>query len=182
MDPHNGHTDDYRILEDFRQGRIAPLYRKVYPSLIIFANQYLGQDDSCYAEDFVQNAIFNAWKTRNTFPSLNSLKSFLYTSIRNEAISYLRKNKARARYLTWIESLGECFDEQLMMEADITSHLLNAIAEMPETEKRVLELSFLEGKKNLEIARIFNVSDRTIKKYKARALYLLRNSLNGKHG
>ena len=74
---------DVQMLNEFKQGRLEMLYRRLYPALLLYAVRYAGEQNSFLAEDCVQNAVFNAWKRRLQFESVESLKSFLYISIKN---------------------------------------------------------------------------------------------------
>ena len=56
--------------------------------------------------------------------------------------------------------------------------LYNAIQNLPDKERRIFELSFIEGLKNVEIAERLGVSDSTVKKTKAKALEILREKLD----
>lgn len=47
--------------------------------------------------------------------------------------------------------------------------LFNAIHSLPDRERQIFELSFIEGLKNIEIAEQLGVSDSTVKKAKAKA-------------
>lgn len=168
---------DERILDDFQNGRLALLYRFIYPSLIFYARRYLPDNEAYYAEDYVQDAIFNAWKISNRIRTITGLKSFLYTAIRNECISYIRKSKARNRYEMRID-IDYDDQERLILDAEIAGLIFNAMQTLPDNERRILELSFFEGKKNIEIAAQLSVSDSTVKKRKARALIMLRKQLS----
>lgn len=94
---------DVQMLNEFKQGRLEMLYRRLYPALLLYAVRYAGEQNSFLAEDCVQNAVFNAWKRRLQFESVESLKSFLYISIKNEIVSLHRKAKASERYLSQLE-------------------------------------------------------------------------------
>jgi RNA polymerase sigma-70 factor (ECF subfamily) len=166
-----------RILDNFRNGKLAPLYRFLYPSLLLYACKYLKDNEQYYAEDFVQNAIFNAWKNKARFNGMSGLKSFLYTAIRNECISYLRKQGARSRYEARLLDAAPCDHEGLALEADVSGIIFGIVQGLPARERIVLEMSFFEGKSNIEIALALNLSDSTVKKRKARALDMLRKRL-----
>lgn len=169
---------DEGILDDFRNGKLALLYRFIYPSLLFYARRYLPDNEAYYAEDYVQDAIFKAWKIAHRIQTLSNLKSFLYTAIRNECISHLRNIKARNRYEIWVDIDLHDNQESLILDAEVAGLILNAMKTLPDDERRVLELSFFEGKKNIEIAAQLSVSDSTVKKRKARALFMLRKHLN----
>lgn len=53
---------DVQMLNEFKQGRLEMLYRRLYPALLLYAVRYAGEQNSFLAEDCVQNAVFNLWK------------------------------------------------------------------------------------------------------------------------
>lgn len=164
------------ILTEFQQGRLELLYRRIYPALLLYAVKYMGNETDFLAEDCVQNAIFSAWKRKAQFDSNYTLKSFLYTSVKNEIISLYRKKRAKERYSSQLDN--ELFFTNSVIDQEAQLLLYNAIHDLPEKERQVFELSFIEGLKSLEIAEKLGVSDSTVKKTKARALEILRQKLN----
>lgn len=166
---------DKDIWLNFREGKMERLYERVYPGLVVYAAKYLTQENDFLAEDVVQDAIFKAWKIRERFDSTESLKSFLYTSIKNSIVSIFRKNAARENYAAELEE--EAYFQNSVIDAEAKALIYNAIESLPEQERTVFELSFMEGLKNVEIAKLLKLSDSSIKKYKASALQLLREKL-----
>ena len=89
-----------QIFSDFKKGEIASFYEKMYPDLLIYTSRLLGANFAFLAEDCVQNAVFNAYNRQNSFTSPLQWKVFLYTCVRNEAISISRKGQAQQNYLS----------------------------------------------------------------------------------
>lgn len=166
---------DVQMLNEFKQGRLEMLYRRLYPALLLYAVRYAGEQNSFLAEDCVQNAVFNAWKRRLQFESVESLKSFLYISIKNEIVSLHRKAKASERYLSQLEE--DVFFQNSVIDQETQLLLYYAIRSLPERERQIFELSFIEGLKITDIAEQLNVSESTVKKTKAKALDILREKL-----
>ena len=166
---------DVQMLNEFKQGRLEMLYRRLYPALLLYAVRYAGEQNSFLAEDCVQNAVFNAWKRRLQFESVESLKSFLYISIKNEIVSLHRKAKASERYLLQLEE--DVFFQNSVIDQETQLLLYYAIRSLPERERQIFELSFIEGLKITDIAEQLNVSESTVKKTKAKALDILRGKL-----
>ena len=106
------------------------------------------------------------------------MKSFLYTSVKNEIISLYRKGKAQERYSSQLEN--EAFFANTVIDQETQLLLFNAIHSLPDRERQIFELSFIEGLKNIEIAEQLGVSDSTVKKAKAKALEILREKLDNK--
>lgn len=163
------------IIAEFKRGKLDSFYKLVYPGMKMFAIKYLGDNYSFLAEDCVQNVVFKSWKRRMDFDSLNSLKSFMYTLIKNEAISYHRKQNTYQKYAEQCNK--EMVFKDLLIEQEVKNHLYNAINELPEKYRKVFELSFINGLKNVEIAEILGISDSSVKKQKAQALNILKTKL-----
>ena len=167
---------DLQVLQTFKKGQLELFYRRIYPGLLLYAVKNAGDRHDFLAEDCVQNAIFNAWKRRDSFDSIYTLKSFLYTSVKNEIISLYRKGKAQERYSSQLEN--EAFFANTVIDQETQLLLFNAIHSLPDRERQIFELSFIEGLKNIEIAEQLGVSDSTVKKAKAKALEILREKLD----
>lgn len=166
---------DEQILTEFKQGKLGLLYKRIYPALLLYAIRYMGNQTDFLAEDCVQNAIFNAWKRKEQFDSIYTLKSFLYISIKNEIVSLFRKKKASERYFSQLEKeLSFC---NSVIEQETQLLVYNAIHDLPAKERRIFEMSYIDGMKNIEIAKKLGVSDSTVKKTKAHALEILRLKL-----
>jgi RNA polymerase sigma-70 factor (ECF subfamily) len=171
-----GTLDDTGILATFRRGELAPFYKHVYPALLLFAGRFLGEQAAFLAEDCVQDAVFDAWRGRERFSTLASLKSFLYTAIRHDAVSISRKERARRRYLGYREE-EEVFFNTTVIDTETTALLRAAINSLPGREREVLEMSYVEGLKIEEIAGKLQLSSSSVKKYKTNAIRLLRQRL-----
>ena len=167
---------DLQVLQAFKKGQLELFYRRIYPGLLLYAVKNAGDRHDFLAEDCVQNAIFNAWKRRDSFDSIYTLKSFLYTSVKNEIISLYRKGKAQERYSSQLEN--EAFFANTVIDQETQLLLFNAIHSLPDRERQIFELSFIEGLKNIEIAEQLGVSDSTVKKAKAKAHEILREKLD----
>ena len=141
---------DLQVLQAFKKGQLELFYRRIYPGLLLYAVKNAGDRHDFLAEDCVQNAIFNAWKRRDSFDSIYTLKSFLYTSVKNEIISLYRKGKAQERYSSQLEN--EAFFANTVIDQETQLLLFNAIHSLPDRERQIFELSFIEGLKNIEIA------------------------------
>ena len=103
------------------------------------------------------------------------MKSFLYISIKNEIVSLHRKAKASERYLLQLEE--DVFFQNSVIDQETQLLLYYAIRSLPERERQIFELSFIEGLKITDIAEQLNVSESTVKKTKAKALDILREKL-----
>ena len=74
------------------------LFREHYNALCNFAIRYLHDNDS--AQEIVQEVFINLWQKKETITSDKSVKSYLFTSVKNRCLNYIRDNKKfRSQYL-----------------------------------------------------------------------------------
>ena len=165
-----------QIVDDFRSGKIDSLYADVYPSLLVYASHQLGADYAFLAEDCVQDAIYKMYSIRETFDNAAHFKAYLFAAIHNKAVSVLRKGQSRQHYLKDKKD----FDEDLqasIIEQETLDLLYEAIDKLPKDLRHVFDLSFVEGLKNEEVAKLLECSVGTVKNRKAAIINFLRLSL-----
>ena len=149
------------VLAEFKSGKLETFYKNTYGQLLLYASRYLGNDYSFLAEDCVQDAIYKAYQQRETFSSVSTFKSFLYSCIRNAAIDILRKNHAQENYLSQQEEDIEFLNS--IIEQETLNLLYTSIANLPEKYQKIFELNFQQGLKNAENC---NIIRRYRKRYK----------------
>ena len=74
---------DLQVLQAFKKGQLELFYRRIYPGLLLYAVKNAGDRHDFLAEDCVQNAIFNAWKRRDSFDSIYTLILRMTPSLRS---------------------------------------------------------------------------------------------------
>ena len=163
-----------KVYDDFKNGQIDTLYAELYAPLMNYAARFLTNDYSMMAEDCVQEAIIKAYQTRTTFKSPYQLKAFLFTCIRNNCISVLRKVGSRQNYVLMPKEEVEREYSASMIEQETLDMLHAAIAQLPEKYKQVFDLSFEQGLKNEEAARLLQITIDGFNKRKAKMISLLR--------
>jgi len=168
------------IIEDFTQNRVESLYENIYPGLLLYAIRWLGDEYSFLAEDCVQNAILNAWRKRSEFTTTAALKSYLYTCVRNNVIDIQRKSSAKEKYAVSLND--DLVFSNSLIEQETIDILYKTIDGLPEKYRVVFEMSFIDGLKNIEIAKELGLSDSTVEKRKAKALALVREQLIAIYG
>ena len=63
------------------------LFRLYYDSLFRFARQFINDDEDCH--DIVSNAYEDVWRNFSHIEE-KTVKAYLYTTVRNRTIDYLR--------------------------------------------------------------------------------------------
>jgi RNA polymerase sigma-70 factor (ECF subfamily) len=134
------------------------------------------------AEDLTQD-IFLSLYHRNTYdPKRGALSSFLTTLTRSRAIDKLRSRGTRFRFLErWKGVIRDETTSVSPMEQVSTlersQQVREALAQLPETERQVLEVAYYEGLSQSEIAKRLNIPLGTAKTRSRQGLLKLRRLL-----
>lgn len=156
------------------------VFQKYYKSLCYFA--WTMVNDKVLAEDLVQDAFVSLFQHKVNLlqEDENSIKSFLYTSVRYAVYNLQRKSKTVDKYFSRQE-FTEADDvdyEQNIIRAEFLTALYHAVNQLPEACRNVIQLSYVEGLSNQEIADELNLSINTIKTQKQRGIRALKALLN----
>ena len=153
------------------------LYHDLFPSLVIFAKKYVGDDG--LSEDIVQEVFIALWNNSSKINIHTSLKSYLYSAVRNSAINHLEKKaveeKRKEKHL-FPENTSTQEDEDLMLSQDVYHHIHNVIKSLPKKSREVIMMS-LNDMSISDIQDELNVSKNTVKTHKRRAFAVLREEL-----
>lgn len=152
------------------------LFRVFYGTLVQFSVNYVGQQD--VAEDIVQEVFVSVWEKDTLYPTYNAFRSFLYNSVRNASLNYLKHKNVEEKYFASLAGEEENEDEVdlKIMEEELYRMLFETIDELPEKCRNIF-LLHLEGKGNEEIALLLNLSILTVKTQKKRAMQFIRERL-----
>lgn len=149
------------------------LFESFYPSLCLFANKYLNNQEA--AQDIAQDAFLYFWNKNADFRSKSSVRSYLYRYVRDRSLNFLRDKKLRHQIeLRRMES--EFLFRDNLIEEETYDIIYSAIRTLSPQMQQVIELS-LDGLKNQEIADQLHISVNSVKTVKARAFTALRGEL-----
>lgn len=176
----NSETDEHiarlavRINQSDRKA-FDELFRLLYPGLIRFAQSYTRDNASAY--DVVQDVFVNLWQRRKQIDDQQSLRSYIYTSVKNRSLNVIRKDSA----LTFDTDLThEYHSEQntnLTEESsqnDLSELFNEWISQLPDRQREAFELSRYDGLDHNEIAEVMNVSPKTVNNHIVLALQTLK--------
>lgn len=170
---------DLKIIHRYDDEALRMLYSHFYKALVAFACQMV--DDVPVAEEIVQDAFCRLWQLRNTFKNENTLKAYLYNTVRNASISHLRHMQVENRRIAQYEKEYKLMNpkdesEMEMHREELMRQLLLAIEELP-PKQRQLFLMAVKGMTGEEIAREMNISIDGVKKQRQRGIAKLRMML-----
>jgi RNA polymerase sigma-70 factor (ECF subfamily) len=132
------------------------------------------------AEEVAQEAMISVWRKCEMYdPSKSAASTWIFTIARNLRIDRFRKEK-RPEYdpndPSLIPEAAPLADEQLIVSERQTV-VKNAISELPDEQKSVVALSFVEGLSHQEIADRLDLPLGTVKSRLRLSFEKLRTSL-----
>lgn len=146
-----------------------------YQILSSFAIKYVREKE--VAEDIVNDVVLEMYRSKKKFTNLVSLKSYLFTSIKNRCLNYIDHRKAQERYLRDPEGIHETdFFLDSIIEEEVYFLMLKAITELPDKMQEIYKLSF-SGESNESIAEKLGLTVDSVKAYKKRGKQILKEKL-----
>lgn len=126
-------------------------------------------EDDEVVRDIVQEAFIAMWERIATFREEAHVKAFLYATIRNRAINYLRDRKVEIKGREKLFQLqNEAEFHNIAIEEEMYDFLCRRIERLPEMQREVLWMH-VDGLSNEEIAKKLNISVNTVLTHKQRA-------------
>ncbi len=152
-------------------------FRKVYETffcpLCMYAFRYVKNENA--ATDIVQDVFVALWCLHDNFHDRYSIRSFLYISVRNASLNYLKRESLTTHKMARMQEklMSEREEVEFVVETEVERQLIAAIGSLPAECRKVLELS-IEGKSYREIGEMLHIATNTVKNHRVRAVKKLR--------
>ena len=173
-------SDEKGLLKDLINGKrigFQKLYDLMFSPLCGFGRKYL--DNTLLLEDFVQESFISFWNKRTGFNDLPSIKSYLYTSVKNSCLNHIKhqevKRKNEPGIIQKIES--DYFHSHAVIEEETFNLLHEEIKNLPKSSQKIMLLA-LNGMKNPEIADELGISVNSVKTLKRNSYTKIREKLS----
>lgn len=135
----------------------------------------------------VHDLFFKIWETRKKLAIHTSVKSYLYKSVHNNCIQYLRHLKVEEDHSKKYEAKMQeallmnrlYFETGLskLLDKEIGDLVKESISRLPEKTRVIFRMSRDRYLKNSEIAQKLNVTDKAVEYHITRALLIIRQQL-----
>ncbi len=159
--------------------RFEQYFREHFQALVGFAMGYVPDSDT--ASEIAQEVFINFWNKRDTISPDQNIKSYLYISVKNRCLNFIRDNKKFRSYFLDVElemEMAVSVPDKLE-QSEVASQIENAMGKLPEKCRQVFELSRFEELKYREIAEKLNISVKTVEAQMSKALKILSSELKG---
>jgi RNA polymerase sigma-70 factor, ECF subfamily len=134
------------------------------------------------AEDLTQEIFLAFWRSSSYNPDRGSLSGFLVTLTRSRALDKLRSRGTSRKFLDrWHQTISHETAYNVPFErasrAERSQQVRNALAQLSEDQRQVLEMAYYEGLSQSQIARQLELPLGTVKTRSRLGLIKLRQTL-----
>ena len=149
--------------------RFKEAFLAYYPRLCLYAFRILRNQGE--AEDIVQNVFISFWDNQVTVQDTEAIKSFLYRSVYNACMNYIRHQDYVGRQMEYFEEEGVESNAYLVrtIENEIMDEIFRVIDTLPTECSKIFRMSY--------VADRLGISVNTVKTQRMRARKLLKERL-----
>ncbi len=149
----------------FHDDAMAEVFRRHGGAVFALAKRVLG--DPARAEEIVQEVFVRLWNSPERFdPERGSLRSFLLAQTHGRAVDLLRSDTARkereARDSRAAAEAGYDLEHEIWDMA-VAERVRQAVALLPDDERRAIELAYFGGRTYREAAAELGAPEGTVK-------------------
>jgi RNA polymerase sigma-70 factor (ECF subfamily) len=166
--------------EDAVHSRLDRLARRYYAPLASFFRKRTRNVPD--VQDLVQQVFLRLAQSRE-MGEIHNPDAYIFQTAANTLRDHYRHAAVHARYLNESPAARDAVDSDFSAERVISARedllrLVVALRRLPERSRDVLMLRRFEGLKNAEIARLHNISERSVEKHIAKAMAELSYALD----
>lgn len=150
-------------------------FRGHYQALCSYAFSFLKDEES--SEDVVQDVFIKVWEQRKDLIGTDQLKFYLFTAVRNNCFTHLKKNK---KYFLVELSEEDVPNETLIRLSEVDRNkdpkelIAKAMDQLPPKCREVFMLSRLSHQTYQQIADSLGLSVKTVENQMGKAIRILK--------
>jgi len=154
--------------------RFENLFRDYFKPLCGFAAKYINDHDD--AKGTVHQVFVALWEKFDALEKDTNYKAYLYNSVRNRCLNFIRDNKKKVN-LEVVKNYADENQSDPLEQKELAREIEYAINSLPEKCREIFELSRFEGLKYAEIAAKLSISIKTVEGQMSKALRKLKEQL-----
>lgn len=178
--------DDQRLWQVFKRGNkgaLAYIYQTYFFKLYNYGINICGEEE--LVKDSIQELFIYIWKKRESLGETNSIKNYLFKSLRRKLFAQLKKdqNSLFGREIPENYHFEFVFSrEHTMINHQITveqkEELVKALNQLPQRLKEVLFLRYYEQLSPTEIASVMDITTNSTYVFLSRAIDFLKKHVH----
>lgn len=178
----NGSIDETLLWEELLDGKreaLDALFRAYYNPLLNYGIKLVPDRES--VKDGIQKLFLKLWRKRRFLSKPESIKAYLFVSLRRILMEQVEREKARnRRNKNYVDSL---FKESFNIEDHIIANeveaykekaLIKAIQKLSPRQKEALYLRFYDGLTNKEVAEVMGITHQSVRNHISEAIQKIK--------
>jgi RNA polymerase sigma-70 factor (ECF subfamily) len=170
---------DQFIIEQIKNKNVKvfeSIFKQYFKILTVYAKSYVLDLDT--AQDITQEVFIKLYEKKDELIIHTSLKSFLYASVKNRCLDYIKIHNIRQQHKDIIQKESSILIEEdidVIEKTELQEKIYKAIKTLPNQNQKIFMLSRFEGKTNQEIADELKISKRTVETHISNALKKIKS-------
>lgn len=126
-----------------------------------------------------QDIFTNIWTNKESIPQIKALDAYIYKMSKNAALQYLNRKYLENKYII-SSSQKEVYMpdiEEDLFAKETKLFIQLTVQQMPKQRRLIFEMSRYQNLKNGEIAKMLEISPKTVENHLTQALRQIRESL-----
>ena len=148
------------------------LFMEMHESLTAFAFSIVKSSED--AEEVVSDFFISIWLRRTSLRSIENPRLYFFVAVRNTSLNKLTANGRNKlpNDMEWETSLTSVFfnPEELLLSTEVVKKIMAAVNELPARCKTIFKLVKEEGLRYAEVAKLLDISVKTVEAQMAIAL------------
>ena len=136
------------------------LFKQNYPVLKKYAAKLIRNPEA--AEEIASDVLISIWKKRHELPQITFFRAYLYRSVRNACLNFLRAEKKPLDEELLRDVADFSTPETLLLNSELNFRIQKAVLELPPKCKACFSLVKEEGLSYKEAAQILGISPKTV--------------------
>lgn len=175
------YQNDEQLLKEIAKGDLTAyrvLFDYYFSDLCNFLNLYI--HNRTFAEEIALEIFAYIWEKRETLEIKSSLKGFLFTSAKNRAISFFRREKQHLFSQLGIDDEFRELDlssQDYLENKELKQLIDQAVDALPEKSRQIYKMAWEENQSHKEIAEQLGITPKTVENHVGIALRKLRSTL-----
>lgn len=170
----------HRISLNSDKEAFSELFKRYHSKLVSFANCILSDYEE--SEDMVSEVFVRLLQKNQELQDIENFEGYLYYSVKNQCLNQLKKNKRKKRLFTQLDyqdfNTGEYTQPlQQLLTMELREKITTCVDNLPQKRKLVYKMTKDDGLKTREVAKLLDITEKTVKKHLELAVRDLRTEI-----
>lgn len=169
-----------RISVNSDKEAFSELFKRYHSKLVSFATCFLSDYEE--AEDSVSEVFVRLLQKNQELQDIENFEGYLYYSVKNQCLNQLKKNRRKKRLFIQLDyqdlNTGEYTQplEQLLT-MELREKIAICVDNLPQKRKLVYKMTKDDGLKIKDVAKLLDITEKTVKKHLELAVRDLRTEI-----